>query len=194
MLKFVLLPMVVGIVLNACSSNQPPSKYNDQGDYIGWHCAADTATPTDWRCVQKTKQIKDSSSDDDMRASATEVASNLSESSLTEPTSKSEMSLLEVVDISATTGEVSKSEGYQLQLGAYSSYKDATTAVKQIDAADDLKITPLWSRQSQFFVILYGYYGTRDEAQRAALLLMEANPSLSYWIRSSTSINKAQSK
>ena len=194
MLKFVLLPMVVGIVLSACSSNQPPSKYNDQGDYIGWHCAADTAIPTDWRCVQKIKQIKDSSSDDDMRASATEVASNLSESSLTEPTSKSEMSLLEVVDISATTGEVSKSEGYQLQLGAYSSYKDATTAVKQIDAADDLKITPLWSRQSQFFVILYGYYGTRDEAQRAALLLMEANPSLSYWIRSSTSINKAQSK
>ncbi len=194
MLKFVLLPMVVGIVLSACSSNQPPSKYNAEGDYIGWHCAADTAIPTDWRCVQKTKQIKYSSSDDDMRASTSEVASNFSDTTLTEPTSQSETSLLEVVDISATTGEVSKSEGYQLQLGAYSSHKDATIAAKQIDAAGDLKITPLWSRQSQFFVILYGYYGTRDEAQRAALLLMEANPSLSYWIRSSTSINKAQSK
>ena len=194
MLKFVLLPMVVGIVLSACSSNQSPSKFNAEGDYIGWHCAADTATPTDWRCVQKTKQIKDVSSDDDMRASSSEVASNLSDTTLTEPTSQSEISLLEVADISATTGEISKSVGYQLQLGAYSSHKDAITAAKQIDVTGEVKITSLWSGQSQFFVILYGYYGTRDEAQQAALLLMEANPSLSYWIRSSTSINKAQSK
>ena len=89
---------------------------------------------------------------------------------------------------------IAKNTGYQLQLGAYVSEKDARAAAKQLIAVSDIRIFPLWSNQRQFFVLLYGHYKNRDAAQEAALLLMETNPALNFWIRTSASIEKARAR
>ena len=198
MLKLVLLPMVAVISLSACSSNQPPSKYNTEGDYIGWHCAADNDIPTDWRCEQKTKIVKaktakSSDTKDSVLAKADRLP-NLTDVSNKAFDNKAEIASQESNVNSSSIVGIAKNTGYQLQLGAYVSEKDARAAAKQLIAVSGIRIFPLWSNQRQFFVLLYGHYKSRDAAQEAALLLMETNPALNFWIRTSASIEKARAR
>ena len=197
MLKLVLLPMVAVIFLSACSSNQPPSKYNTEGDYIGWHCAADNDAPSDWRCEQKTKIVKaktPKSSDTKEGVSAkADRLPNLTDGSNKAFDNKA-LAPQENEANSLTLVGIIKNTGYQLQLGAYVSEKDARAAAKQLIAVSGIRIFPLWSNQRQFFVLLYGHYKNRDAAQEAALLLMETNPALNFWIRTSASIEKARAR
>ena len=201
MLKLVLLPMVAVIFLSACSTNQPPSKFNTEGDYIGWHCAADNDAPSDWHCEQKTKiakaitakTAKSSDTKDSVLAKA-EMPPNLTDGSNKAFDNKSEIASQENKITSSSIVGIAKNIGYQLQLGAYVSEKDARAAAKQLIAVSDIRIFPLWSNQRQFFVLLYGHYKSRNAAQEAALLLMETNPALNYWIRTSASIEKARAR
>lgn len=198
MLKLVLLPMVAVIFLSACSSNQPPSKYNSEGDYIGWHCAADNDVPSDWHCEQKTKIVKAKtakrSDTDDSDLAKADILSNLTDGSNKAFDNKSEIASQENKVTSSSIVGITKNTGYQLQLGAYVSEKDAMAAATQLVAVNDIRIFPLWSNQRQFFVLLYGHYKSRDAAQEAALLLMETNPALNYWIRTSASVEKARAR
>lgn len=198
MLKLVLLPMVAVIFLSACSSNQPPSKFNTEGDYIGWHCAADNDAPSDWRCEQKTKIVKaktsKSSDTKDSVLAKADMPPNLKDGSNKAFDNKSEIASQKSNVNSSSIGGIAKNTGYQLQLGAYVSEKDARAAVKQLTTDSDIRIFPLWSNQRQFFVLLYGHYKSRDAAQEAALLLMETNPALNYWIRTSASVEKARAR
>ena len=198
MLKLVLLPMVAVIFLSACSSSQPPSKYNTEGDYIGWHCAADNDIPTDWSCEQKTKIVKaktaKSSDTKDSVLGKADRLPNLTDVSNKAFDNKAEIASQESNVNSSSIVGIAKNTGYQLQLGAYVSEKDARAAAKQLIAVSGIRIFPLWSDQRQFFVLLYGHYKNRDAAQEAALLLMETNPALNFWIRTSASIEKARAR
>ena len=198
MLKLVLLPMVAVIFLSACSSNQPPSKFNTEGDYIGWHCAADNDAPSDWHCEQKTKIVKaktgKSSDTKDSVLAKADWLPNLTDVSNKAFDNKAEIASQESNVNSSSIVGIAKNTGYQLQLGAYVSEKDARAAAKQLIAVSGIRIFPLWSNQRQFFVLLYGHYKNRDAAQEAALLLMETNPALNFWIRTSASIEKARAR
>lgn len=191
MLRRVLLPIVAVIFLSACSSNQPPPKYNAQGDYIGWHCAANSEKPSDWRCEKKTSVVTDTKgtadTDKDNAALATDVSGDIAEATDYRDTpDKAFSQKSEAAAIGA--------HGYQLQLGAYIKQADAVAAAQQLIIAGNINIVPLWSNQKEFFVLLYGHYKSRAVAEQAVLSLKQENPALSYWIRSAASIAKARNQ
>jgi septal ring-binding cell division protein DamX len=191
MLRRVLLPIVAVIFLSACSSNQPPPKYNAQGDYIGWHCTANSEKPSDWRCEKKTSVVTDAKgtadTDKDNAALATDVSGDIAKATDYRDTpDKAFSQKSEAAAIGA--------HGYQLQLGAYIKQADAVAAAQQIIIAGNINIVPLWSNQKEFFVLLYGHYKSRAVAEQAVLSLKQENPALSYWIRSAASIAKARNQ
>ena len=191
MLRQVLLPIVAVIFLSACSSNQAPPKYNAQGDYIGWHCAASSEKPSDWRCEKKTSMVTDTKgtadTDKDNAALATDVSGDITEAiDFKNAPDKAYSQESEAAAIGA--------HGYQLQLGAYIKQADAVAAAQQLIIAGNINIVPLWSNQKEFFVLLYGHYKSRAVAEQAVLSLKQENPALSYWIRSAASIAKARNQ
>ena len=162
MLRRVLLPIVAVIFLSACSSNQPPPKYNAQGDYIGWHCAANSEKPSDWRCEKKTSVVTDT--DKDNAALATDVSGDIAEATDYRDTpDKAFSQKSEAAAIGA--------HGYQLQLGAYIKQADAVAAAQQLIIAGNINIVPLWSNQKEFFVLLMAIIKAEQWLNRLFCLL-----------------------
>lgn len=192
MIKVILFAIVFSIALSACSTNQVPAKYNVDGDYIGWHCSADKNSPVEWSCEQKTQQGDKDNNSTSTEVDDTVVKTDAFDADVLGSDLKSAKTSHEETYNVATDAEVTITTGYQLQLGAYLSSLDATVAAKKIITVNAVKIASLMSKQTPVFVILYGHYESRDMAQQAALLLLQDNPELSYWIRSSASINNAR--
>ena len=189
MFKSTFLMSISIIFLSACSSSQPPIKFDANGNYIGWHCSAHNPSSPTWRCVQNADQdqktVADSTADTtDSEADRPDTDTLIAESDKSS-TQRSHL---------PTDPAVISGKGYKLQLGAYSSRILAVAAAQKIAVNQGLQITQLLSKQKPVFVILYGHFASRDEAQQAALLLAQTNPHLAYWIRSTASIDRAQLK
>jgi septal ring-binding cell division protein DamX len=89
-----------------------------------------------------------------------------------------------VFDISAN--------GYTVQLGAYLSQAVAERFADKIITADSditadtrarLRIQNIIANGQFRFVIVYGHYQTRQQAQNSAERLKVLNPQLEYWVR-----------
>jgi septal ring-binding cell division protein DamX len=86
-------------------------------------------------------------------------------------------------DISAT--------GYTVQLGAYLSQALAERAAdNMILPGGELRIRDIVTAERRFFVLVYGRYQTRQQAEVASEPLVVLNSGLTYWIRSIASMGK----
>ncbi len=82
-----------------------------------------------------------------------------------------------------------------MQLGAYLSQKMAEQAAEQ--AADNIRLTggelrvrDIVDAERYLFVLVYGQYSSRQQAEIATEQLIELNPGLNYWVRSIASTRK----
>lgn len=187
MLKAIFLSLGSIIILSACSWNQSAVKFNTNGDYYSWHCSAHAQSSPTWRCVQNADQNQKTVADStaDTTDSEADIPDN---DKLIAESGKSSTQEIHLPNDPAVISD----KGYQLQLGAYSSRIHAVAAAQKIAVNEVLQITELLSNQKPVFVILYGYFSSRDIAQQAVLLLARTNPHLAYWIRSTASIDRAR--
>lgn len=191
MLKSTYLMFMPIIVLGACSSSQPLTKFDANGDYIGWHCSGKNKSSSTWHCVQNTDQDHQLVASEEIPTGSTDLKTERSPIDPSITANDSNQSSTEEIEKQQNT-TINPYGGFQVQLGAYSSHNLAIRAAHKLSLTQDLRITQLWSKQKPVFVILYGHFSSRDKAEQEVLLLTQTNPHLTYWIRPTASIEKAK--
>ena len=82
--------------------------------------------------------------------------------------------------------------GYTVQLGAYLTQAVAEQAADNISLAEgELRIRTIADGERYLFVVVYGQYPSRQQAEKATAQLVELNPQLDFWIRTIASIRQA---
>jgi len=82
--------------------------------------------------------------------------------------------------------------GYTVQLGAYLTQAVAEQAADNISLAEgELRIRTIADGERYLFVVVYGQYPSRQQAEQATAQLVELNPQLDFWIRTIASIRQA---
>ena len=208
---FILRPLLVStlFILSACSglkssefSRQSPGP---DGEYVGWHCEGEVALRDNWNCSEKllkdglvvvepAAQVEVAAETEALevdsfkitaaveggvnpKASVNKVHSNKA------PSKKAPDTRFPKFDISAN--------GYTVQLGAYLSQALAERAAdNMILPGGELRIRDIVTAERRFFVLVYGRYQTRQQAEVASEPLVVLNSGLNYWIRSIASMRK----
>ena len=206
-------------ILSACSglkssefSRQSPGP---DGEYLGWHCEGEVVLRDNWNCSEKllkdglvvvepAAQVEVALETEALevdsfeittaveegvnpKASVNKVHSNKAPSkkvpSKKVPSKKAPDTRFPKFDISAN--------GYTVQLGAYLSQALAERAAdNMILPGGELRIRDIVTAERRFFVLVYGRYQTRQQAEVASEPLVVLNSGLNYWIRSIASMRK----
>ena len=206
-------------ILSACSglkssefSRQSPGP---DGEYLGWHCEGEVVLRDNWNCSEKllkdglvvvepAAQVEVAAETEALevdsfeittaveegvnpKASVNKVHSNKAPSkkvpSKKVPSKKAPDTRFPKFDISAN--------GYTVQLGAYLSQALAERAAdNMILPGGELRIRDIVTAERRFFVLVYGRYQTRQQAEAASEPLVVLNSGLNYWIRSIASMRK----
>lgn len=183
-----LLFIAILFFLSACTlfdstSNATSGKGKD------WHCEADIVSEQ-WHCTEGAakadpavkKQQAQSARQDASKSPAQFIEVQQPDQAVAEQLPQS--SVETVFDISAN--------GYTVQLGAYLSQAVAERFADKIITADSditadtrarLRIQNIIANGQFRFVIVYGHYQTRQQAQNSAERLKVLNPQLEYWVR-----------
>ncbi len=78
-----------------------------------------------------------------------------------------------------------------MQLGAYLSQTMAEQAADNIRlTGGELRVGDMVDGERYLFVLVYGQYSSRQQAEIATEQLIELNPGLNYWVRSIASTRK----
>ena len=192
-------------MLSACSAVSPSDlsrlSPGPDGEYLGWHCDWVIEKSDDWRCSETL--LKDglvvAGSAAQVEVEALEVGSSETTAAVEQvvnakatvnktlvqklPLKKDPDTRFPKFDISAT--------GYTVQLGAYLSQALAERAAdNMILPGGELRIRDIVTAERRFFVLVYGRYQTRQQAEVASEPLVVLNSGLNYWIRSIASMRK----
>ena len=82
-------------------------------------------------------------------------------------------------------------KGFTVQLGAYLSQKMAEQAADNIHLTEgELRVRDIADGERYLFVLVYGQYPFREQAEVAVEQLIELNPGLNYWIRTIKSMRE----
>jgi septal ring-binding cell division protein DamX len=82
-------------------------------------------------------------------------------------------------------------KGFTVQLGAYLSQKMAEQAADNIHLTEgELRVRDIADGERYLFVLVYGQYPSREQAEVAVEQLIELNPGLNYWIRTIKSMRE----
>ena len=82
-------------------------------------------------------------------------------------------------------------KGFTVQLGAYLSQKMAEQAADNIHLTEgELRVRDIADGEHYLFVLVYGQYPSREQAEVAVEQLIELNPGLNYWIRTIKSMRE----
>lgn len=203
---FILRPLLLLalFVLSACSglkssefSRQSPGP---DGEYLGWHCEGEVALRDNWNCSEKlltdglvvvepAAQVEVAAETEALEVDSFEITAaveggvNPKASVNKVPSKKAPDTRFPKFDISAN--------GYTVQLGAYLSQALAERAAdNMILPGGELRIRDLVTAERRFFVLIYGRYQTRQQAEVASEPLVVLNSGLNYWIRSIASMRK----
>ena len=216
---FILRPLLLLtlFLLSACSglkssdfSRQSPGP---DGEYLGWHCEWDVALRDNWNCSETLLKdglvIAGSGAQLEVEAEALKVGRSETTAAVEQvaipkasvnkalvqklplkklplkkvPLKKAPDTRFPKFDISAT--------GYTVQLGAYLSQALAERAAdNMILPGGELRIRDIVTSERRFFVLVYGRYQTRQQAEVASEPLVVLNSGLTYWIRSIASMGK----
>lgn len=203
---FILRPLLLLalFVLSACSglkssefSRQSPGP---DGEYLGWHCEGEVALRDNWNCSEKlltdglvvvepAAQVEVAAETEALEVDSFEITAaveggvNPKASVNKVPSKKAPDTRFPKFDISAN--------GYTVQLGAYLSQALAERAAdNMILPGGELRIRDIVTAERRFFVLIYGRYQTRQQAEVASEPLVVLNSGLNYWIRSIASMRK----
>ena len=188
-----ILSLSLGIVfLSACTFFDDTSGAISREEYLGWYCEADIDASDQWRCSKRLlsgalpidKQLiaKDQPAEENLSGPALQkileqpVEPTVNQSLVTNFNSD--------FNISA--------DGYTVQLGAYLSRAMAEQSAGDIVINNGQLMVQSIMLDGQYrFVIVYGQYQSRGQAQASAERLTALNPQLEYWVRSIKSLRNS---
>ena len=208
------LLLSIAFLISACSglgsSGSSRSSAGPDREYIGWHCQGAIESSDQWHCSEQL--LKGGELVSPVQVEAETVGSNFLEINSSEINS-SEINSPEpsetVPDTKAPKAglveEVAKDKsltkvmafdiganGYTVQLGAYLTQAVAEQAADNISLAEgELRIRTITDGERYLFVVVYGQYPSRQQAEQATAQLVELNPQLDFWIRTIASIRQA---
>ena len=208
------LLLSIAFLISACSglgsSDSSRSSAGPDREYIGWHCQGAIESSDQWHCSEQL--LKGGELVSPVQVEAKTVESNFLE------INSSEINSLEinspepaetVPDTSVPKAELAEevvkdkpltkvmafdigANGYTVQLGAYLTQAVAEQAADNISLAEgELRIRTLADGERYLFVVVYGQYPSRQQAEQATAQLVELNPQLDFWIRTIASIRQA---
>jgi len=208
------LLLSIAFLISACSglgsSDSSRSSAGPDREYIGWHCQGAIESSDQWHCSEQL--LKGGELVSPVQVEAKTVESNFLE------INSSEINSLEinspepaetVPDTSVPKAELAEevvkdkpltkvmafdisANGYTVQLGAYLTQAVAEQAADNISLAEgELRIRTIADGERYLFVVVYGQYPSRQQAEQATAQLVELNPQLDFWIRTIASIRQA---
>mgnify|MGYP000895392558 FL=1 len=208
------LVLSIAFLISACSglgsSDSSRSSAGPDREYIGWHCQGAIESSDQWHCSEQL--LKGGELVSPVQVEAKTVESNFLE------INSSEINSLEinspepaetVPDTSVPKAELAEevvkdkpltkvmafdigANGYTVQLGAYLTQAVAEQAADNISLAEgELRIRTIADGERYLFVVVYGQYPSRQQAEQATAQLVELNPQLDFWIRTIASIRQA---
>lgn len=188
-----ILSLSLGIVfLSACTFFDDTSGAISREEYLGWYCEADIDASDQWRC---SKRLLSGALPIDKQPIAKDqpAEKNLSELA---PQKILEQPVEPTVNQSLVTNFNSdfnnSADGYTVQLGAYLSRAMAEQSAGNIVIDNGQLMVQSIMLDGQYrFVIVYGQYQSREQAQAIAERLMALNPQLEYWVRSIKSLRNS---
>jgi len=208
------LVLSIAFLISACSglgsSDSSRSSAGPDREYIGWHCQGAIESSDQWHCSEQL--LKGGELVSPVQVEAKTVESNFLEINSSEINS-SEINSPEpaetVPDTSVPKAELAEevvkdkpltkvmafdigANGYTVQLGAYLTQAVAEQAADNISLAEgELRIRTIADGERYLFVVVYGQYPSRQQAEQATAQLVELNPQLDFWIRTIASIRQA---
>lgn len=188
-----ILSLSLGIVfLSACTFFDDTSGAISREEYLGWYCEADIDASDQWRC---SKRLLSGALPIDKQPIAKDqpAEENLSELA---PQKILEQPVEPTVNQSLVTNFNSdfniSADGYTVQLGAYLRRAMAEQSAGNIVIDNGQLMVQSIMLDGQYrFVIVYGQYQSREQAQASAERLMALNPQLAYWVRSIKSLRNS---
>ena len=213
------LLLSIAFLISACSglgsSDSSRSSAGPDREYLGWHCQGAIESSDQWHCSEQL--LKGGELVSPVQVEAETVESNFSEINSPEIDSSeinsSEINSPEpaetVPDTSAPKAELVEevakdkpltkvmafdigANGYTVQLGAYLTQAVAEQAADNISLVEgELRIRTIADGERYLFVVVYGQYPSRQQAEQATAQLVELNPQLDFWIRTIDSICQA---
>jgi cell division septation protein DedD len=203
------LVLSIAFLISACSglgsSDSSRSSAGPDREYIGWHCQGAIESSDQWHCSEQL--LKGGELVSPVQVEAKTVESNFLEINSSEINSPEPAET--VPDTSVPKAELAEevvkdkpltkvmafdigANGYTVQLGAYLTQAVAEQAADNISLAEgELRIRTIADGERYLFVVVYGQYPSRQQAEQATAQLVELNPQLDFWIRTIASIRQA---
>lgn len=162
------------LFLNACTTFDISSGAGARGEYKGWNCTAASNNSDQWHCTQGTIRDAEPVNSEPVNSEPPleSKSQNKKEPAVDKAVQQLPQQPVEITfDISA--------DGYTVQLGAYLSQAMAEQSADKIIVAEgELRVRNIISAGRHSFVIVYGQYPTRQQAQKAAEGIRALNPQL----------------
>lgn len=203
------LLLSIVFLISACSglgsSDSSRSSAGPDREYIGWHCQGAIESSDQWHCSEQLLRGGELVSPVQVEAETVEpnfLEINSPEINSPEPAETvpdTSAPKAELVEEGAKDKPLTKvmafdigANGYTVQLGAYLTQAVAEQAADNISLAEgELRIGTIADGERYLFVVVYGQYPSRQQAEQATAQLVELNPQLDFWIRTIASIRQA---
>lgn len=184
------------VYLSACTLFDDRSGAISREKYLGWYCEADIDAIDQWRCSRRMLSGALPIEPIDRQPIAKDQPA---EKKLFEPAPQKvleqpvEPTVNQSLDTNLNAGFNINADGYTVQLGAYLSQSMADQSAGNIVTdAGQLIVKSIMLDGQYRFVIVYGQYQSREQAQTSAERLWVLNPQLEYWVRSIKSLRNSQ--
>ena len=202
------LLLSIAFVLSACSGQGPSDSSRatsgPDGEYIGWHCQGEIESTDNWNCSEQRlkggalvapAQVETETFEPNLlEVNSSEI--NGSEINSSEPAEiildtsvpGTELTAGEALEQQIPIEQASlfdiSAKGVTVQLGAYLSQEMAEQAADNIILTKgELRVRDIVDGERFLFVLVYGQYPLRQQAEIATEQLVELNPELNFWIR-----------
>ena len=202
------LLLSIAFVLSACSGQGPSDSSRatsgPDGEYIGWHCQGEIESTDNWNCSEQRlkggalvapAQVETETFEPNLlEVNSSEI--NGSEINSSEPAEiildtsvpGTELTAGEALEQQIPIEQASlfdiSAKGVTVQLGAYLSQEMAEQAADNIILTKgELRVRDIVDGERFLFVMVYGQYPLRQQAEIATEQLVELNPELNFWIR-----------
>jgi hypothetical protein len=207
------LLLSIAFVLSACSGQGPSDSSRatsgPDGEYIGWHCQGEIESTDNWNCSEQRlkggalvapAQVETETFEPNLlEVNSSEIKGseiNGSEINSSEPAEiildtsvpGTELTAGEALEQQIPIEQASlfdiSAKGFTVQLGAYLSQEMAEQAADNIILTKgELRVRDIVDGERFLFVLVYGQYPLRQQAEIATEQLVELNPELNFWIR-----------
>ncbi len=195
-IKILLLSSAI-FSLSACTLFDDTSVGTARQEYLGWYCEANIDVSDEWHCSERLMsdalpidKVPQRLEKVPLLTAGRAVEKNLFEQAREKQTPEKRGERQVEPDFNSSFDR--SADGYTVQLGAYLSRAMAEqSAAKIITEGGQLTVHNIIIGGQYRFVIVYGQYSTRQQAEIVAEQLTALNPQLDYWVRSIKSLRNS---